>query len=172
MSKLNCLPDNNFLQRNLYQLLLPRFPEVQYYAQQFNMPSLDLPAAQVSNPFVNLPLAGEKANYGPLTFSFILDSKLNNFIVIQEWIKSISYVEKYSDYTNYDRKDEVQSLGEQDISVLFLSANNVAQRSVTFYNAIPISLSGFEMSTTDPDTEYVYGQVVFNYDYYEFKKDL
>lgn len=168
MSKLNCLPENNFLQKNLYQLLLPRFPELQYYAQQFTMPTLSFPSATVATPFVDMPFAGDKATYGPLTFNFILDAKLNNFITIQDWIKSIGYVASREDFKNYERKDDIQTLGEQDISILFLNSSNVAMKTVTFYDAIPVSLSGFDMSVTDPETEYVYGQVVFDYTYYEF----
>ena len=107
-----CELQTNFLTRGGYQLILPRFPLTQYYSQTFQMPEIMLPSASVSNPLVRLPLAGEKMEYMPLTFTFIVDEEMKNYKELYSWMTSISFDTSNDKYTKYPNKSKSQPLGE------------------------------------------------------------
>jgi hypothetical protein len=86
-----------------------------------------------------------------------------------KWIHSIGFAESYTNYTSYQNKDAPhQSLGEQDAKVIVLSSKGNPIRTITFYDAIPISLSGMEFTSQDPETNYVKASVVMAYSRYAF----
>ena len=157
----------NFLQNNGYQLVVPKFPDLYFYATSFVFPSLELPAAQAANPFVTVPLSGDTMSYGPLIFNFMVDENCENYAKIADWIKSISYSTSFKDYTGYQGKDRTQTLGQQDVAVMILNSKNVATKIFRFVNAIPTSLGGFELTSQDSGTNYIWSQVSFAYEYFD-----
>ena len=157
----------NFMQNNTYQLVCPKFPDLYFYSTSFVFPSLTLPAAIAGTPFTNIPLSGDKMSFAPLVFNFMVDENCENYAKIAEWIKSISYSTSFDDYTNYTGKNQNQKLGEQDIAVIVLNSKNNPVKIFRFVNAIPVSLGGFEMTAQDPNTNYIWSQVAFEYEYFD-----
>lgn len=172
-----CGISGNFLQKNAYQLLLPRFPLTQFFSTDFTMPQLSLPVAQTGTPFVNLRLAGDKPDYTPFTFNFMVNEDMTNYEEIFNWIHSIGFDDRHSSYTNYNNKDHhTQRLGEQDAKVIIMSAQGNPLRVITFHDSIPIALSGYEQTTQIDGTEYIRASVTMAYTRYSFNghktKDL
>lgn len=156
----------NFLQNNGYVLSVPKFPDLGFYTTSFVLPGMLLPTVPTNNPFSTLPIPGDRVSYEPMVFTFIIDENLENFQALSEWIKSIAYATEYPDYTDYAKKDEYATLGEQDISVSILSSANNPVKVFTFVNAVPVSLQGETFTSQDANTNYLYGQVTFEYEYY------
>lgn len=164
-----CGLQTNYLQNNGFQLILPRFPLVTFYSQNFSLPQMELPPADVPTPFSNMKIAGDKVNFEPFTFQFIVDDQLKNYEEIQKWMFSIGFATSHDDYSKYSNKgDKTQLLGEQDAVVAFLSSKGNPTRHIKFFNAIPIALSGIEFTTQDPSTNYVMASATFAYDYFDF----
>lgn len=164
-----CEMQMSLLQTNAFQLVLPRFPKTEFFATDFSMPELQLPAATVATPFTNLPFAGDKPQFSPFRFNFMVNEDMSNFEEVYKWIHSIGFAESYTNYTNYQNKDAPQqSLGEQDAKVIVLSSKGNPIRTITFYDAIPISLSGMEFTSQDSETNYVKASVVMAYSRYAF----
>lgn len=157
------------MQNNAYQLVLPRFPQAQYFNTSFSIPGVQLPNATMATPFTDMPLAGDKPIFAPMEFEFLISEGMENYIEILNWINSIGFSGSYSDYTNYANKDAPhQSLGEQDAKVIILSNKGNPLKTITFYDAIPISLSNVSMTTQDPTTSYLKASVVMAYTRFEF----
>lgn len=164
-----CEIETNLLQNNSYQLVLPRFPKTQFFATDFVMPEISLPASNVATPFTNLQFAGDKPMFAPMRFNFMVNADMSNFQEIHDWLHNIGFAESYVDYTQYHNKTlPHQSLGEQDASVIVLSSKGNPIRTLTFFDAIPISLSGMEFTSQDPNTTYVKASVVMAYTNYKF----
>lgn len=157
----------NFAQNNGFQLIIPKFTGVAFYSSEFQLPSITLPAVRTGSPFKRIVSAGDTMEYSPLVFTFNVDENLNNYVEVIRWIQGISYSTEFSDFTTYPERNPEQYLGEQDISVVVLNSKNNPVRTFRFVNAIPTSLGGPEITTSDPNTNYLKAQVVFEFDYFE-----
>lgn len=163
----------NFLQSNSYQLLLPRFPEIQYFATDFVLPEVTLPPAYASTPYTDLKFAGDKPVFSNMTFNFLVDEQMNNYQEILDWINGIGFSSSYSDYTNYpDKGSKYEVLGEQDVKVVVLSSKSNPIRTLNFYDAIPVSLSGLQMTSQDSGTNYVKASLVMAYTRFDFDTSM
>lgn len=164
-----CEIETNLLQNNAYQLVLPRFPKVQFFGTDFAMPEVSLPASDVSTPFTNLKFAGDKPSFAPMQFNFMINEDMSNYREIYDWIYNIGFADSYENYTQYPNKTlPHQSLGEQDAKVLILSSKGNTIKTITFFDAIPVSLGGMEFTSQDPNTTYVKASVVMVYSHYKF----
>ena len=160
----------NFLQSNGFQLVVPSFPTAQFLGTAVSLPNVALPSASADSPFSRMAFAGDKMSFEAFSFKFIVDELMINYMEIFTWLKSISYATDYTDYTDYPEKSKQQPLGEQDIKVMILDSANNPIATVTFYNAIPISLSmESPLDTQVTDVNYVTGNVVFDYDTYDIE---
>lgn len=130
---------------------------------------MELPSAQTSNPFSDIKHPGDKVIYAPFTFQFIVDGNLDNYREIQKWMLNISVARDNTDFTNYqNRSAPSQTLGQQDARVAILSSKSNPITHLTFFDAFPIALSGFDFTSQDPTTNYVMAQATFDYTYFEF----
>jgi hypothetical protein len=165
-----CEPQTNFLQNTGYQLVLPRFPHLQYYSTSFVLPDVQLPPAQVATPFTDVPVAGDKPVFAPFTFQFIITDDMKNYEEAFKWITSIGFADSYDTFKNYDNKDKPeQQLGEQDAKVIILSSKNNPTRVITFYDAIPIALSGITPMTSQAGSvQYVSASITMAYSRFAF----
>ena len=165
-----CGVTTNFLQNNSYQLILPRFPHVQYFATDFVLPEITMPPAYASTPYTDLKFAGDKPVFGNMTFNFMLDDTMQNYQEVFDWLNSIGFADSHESYKNYPNKNASQPLGEQDVKVVVLSSKSNPIRSLTFFDAIPVALSGFPMTSQDQQTNYVKASLTMSYTRFEFDK--
>ena len=165
-----CDLQTNYLQNNGFQLILPRFPLVTFFAQNFTLPSISLPPANIATPFSKLPMAGDEIEFEPFTFQFIVDDRMKNYQEIHEWMTKIGFSKSYDDFKNYQNKNNhgAEILGEQDAKVAILSAKSNPTAHITFFDSIPISLSGAEFTTQDSQTNYIMATATFAYTRFEF----
>ena len=164
-----CNLQTNYLQNNSYQLILPRFPLVTFYSNSFVLPTMELPEANMSTPFSDIKAPGDKILFQPFTFQFIVDGNMDNYREIQKWMLNISVAKDHNDFRNYaNRTVPQETLGQQDAKVAILSSKSNPIAHITFYDAFPVSLGGFEFTSQDPTTNYVLAQATFAYTYFDF----
>ena len=164
-----CEIETTLLQNTSYQLVLPRFPKTQFFATNFVLPDISLPSVNVATPFVNLPMAGDKPMFSPMRFNFLVNADMSNFQELHDWMHGIGFTESYTSYTQYSNKTlPHQSLGEQDAKVIVLNTNGSTARTITFFDAIPISLGGIDFDSQDQNTTYVKASVAMVYSHYKF----
>lgn len=166
-----CGATTNFLQDNSYQLILPRFPNVQYYSTDFVVPEISLGIATAPTPYVDLRFAGDKPAFAPMTFNFLVDENMHNYQEVLDWINGIGFSSDYKDFSSFKNKSSVQPLGEQDAKVVIMSSKSNPLRSITFFDAIPIALSGFSMTSQNSQTTYVKASLTMIYTRFEFDKN-
>ena len=134
---------------------------------------MDLGIAEQPSYFKNIPVPGDKIQFGDLTLRFLVDEDLVNYMELQRWIRGLGYPENMDEFrklesegvmpTNFGQAgDDIYSDGTLQI----LSSNLVPQFQVVFNDLFPYSLSTVTFDATDTDIEYFTADVSFKYTIY------
>ena len=84
--------NRNFLSPIGFKFSLKRSPGVAYFCNEANIPDMSLSIAEQPTYLRNIPLPGDKIEFGDLNLRFMVDEDLTNYMEIQNWIRgSVSY---------------------------------------------------------------------------------
>ncbi|UTS52011.1 hypothetical protein [Synechococcus phage BUCT-ZZ01] len=89
----------NYLPQNGWKLSIDKFPNIEFYAQSVQLPTVTLESADMNFPGKTLYLPGEKVTYGEFDVQFIIDEEMETYAELFEWIKATMKVPEYSDIT-------------------------------------------------------------------------
>lgn len=151
----------NFLSHTGFRFTLAKIPNVTYFCQSANLPSVSIDLLQQPNPFNTMPLGGRKMNFDPLEIRFKVDENLVNFIEIFDWLNSIAIPDNFEQYDSLYRSDAVLTV---------LSSHKNPNVQIKFKDLFPISLSGLTFQSDADDIEYLEATVTFRYLSYEIIK--
>ena len=167
------LTNRNFLSPVGFKFNLKRAPAVAFFCNQANIPSMDLGIAEQPSYLRNIPVPGDKIEFGDLTLRFLVDEDLVNYMELQRWIRGLGYPESMGEFrklesegvmpTNFGQAgDDIYSDGTLQI----LSSNLVPAFQVVFNDLFPYTLSTVTFDATDSDIEYFTADVSFKYTIY------
>src|SRR6056300_1396257 len=143
------IENRNFLSPTGFKFLLKRSPQVAFFCNQANIPSMDMGTATQATYLRDLDIPGDKVQFGDLTIRFLVDEDLGNYMEIQKWIRGLGYPNSEQDIVN------LQKLGPGDIGGKFaneglnvysdatlqiLNNNLVPKLQVFFRDVFPVSL--------------------------------
>lgn len=155
--------NKNFLSPLGFKFSIKKTPNMNYFVQSVNLPSVTVGSTAIPTPFVRVPVAGDHLVYGDLTLTFKVDEDLSNYIELYNWVKAIG---KPDSYEQYD-PEQVYS----DATLTILSSAYRAKREIQFFDIFPVDLGGFTFLTTAGDVDYVESIVTFKYRSYDFVTD-
>ena len=91
-------PDNkNFLAPIGFQFAIQRLPNVNYFCTSATLPDVSMSENDtVTNPFVKLPIPGEKLTFGQLSLRFRVDEDMKNFKEIFNWMIGLGYPDDFT----------------------------------------------------------------------------
>ena len=165
--------NRNFLSPIGFKFSLKRSPGVAYFCNEANIPDMSLSIAEQPTYLRNIPLPGDKIEFGDLSLRFMVDEDLTNYMEIQNWIRGLGYPEAISQYSELEDKAYIkQTFGNkrQDVysdgTLQILSNNLVPKFQVLFDDLFPYSLSTVTFDATDTDIEYFTAEVSFKYTIY------
>ena len=165
--------NRNFLSPVGFKFSLKRSPGVAYFCNEANIPDMSLSIAEQPTYLRDLPVPGDKIDFGDLSLRFMVDENLTNYMEIQNWIRGLGYPEAISQYAKLEEKAYIQqTFGQkrQDIysdgTLQILSNNLVPNFQVLFDDLFPYSLSTVTFDATDTDIEYFTAEVSFKYTIY------
>jgi hypothetical protein len=175
MSKLfSCpLPSNiNPLSPNGYKFSIQRIPGFTYFCQEVNLPSVTLGVSQVATPFVNYSVPGDQMEFGDLSVQFLIDSGMNNYKALFNWLRGLGFPESYGQYKEQASSDllyksEVAST-VSDATLTILGPNNTDVQSIIFRDCQPVSIDSLQFLSNSQDVQYLIGNATFRYSYYDF----
>ena len=170
------IENRNFLSPVGFKFGLKRSPGVAFFCNEANIPSLDLGIAEQPSYLKNIPIPGDKIQFGDLSLRFLVDEDLKNYMEIQNWIRGLGYPESLQEFQDLDdagqltdafgkfkqSRDDIYSDGTLQI----LSSNLVPKFQVQFSDLFPYSLSTITFDATDTDIEYFTADVSFKYTIY------
>lgn len=166
-STINPLSPNGFL------FSIQKLPEVSFFCQQVNLPDLTLGSPEVATPFSTMVMAGDTLTFGTLNIQFLVDERMANYKAIHNWLIGLGFPQNYDQYINFQATDTRPMISElaknfSDATLSILGPNNLAIQTVSFVDAVPISLDSMMFQSTSDDVQYLAGNATFRYSYYKF----
>ena len=176
-SSKNPIENRNFLSPVGFKFALKRSPAVAFFCNEANIPSLDLGIAEQPTYLKDVPLPGDKIQFGDLSLRFLVDEDLTNYMEIQNWIRGLGFPESLKEFHDLQKEGEENigsnygQLAPHDIysdgTLQILSSNLVPKFKVVFNDLFPYSLSTVTFDATDTDIEYFTADVSFKYTLYQ-----
>lgn len=147
----------NYLAPLFFRMTLDKlkFPNVEYTVQTVVLPDVTVQPAQYATPQRRLPVAGDKAEFGELQISFLIDEDMKNYQEIYDWM--------IAEVVNEDPGNRK----ERDLTLSILSSHNNVNREIQFIDAFPTSLSSLPFDITITDTQYLTAIVGFSFAYFK-----
>ena len=167
------LDNRNFLSPTGIKFGLKRSPGVAFFCNQANIPALDLGVAEQPTYLKDIPIPGDKIQFGDLNLRFLVDEDLVNFMEIQNWIRGLGFPESLAEFNELKDQAILGPMGKStelvysDGTLQILSSNLVPKFQVVFSDLFPYSLSTVTFDATDTDIEYFTADVAFKYTIYE-----
>ena len=176
-SSKNPIENRNFLSPVGFKFALKRSPAVAFFCNEASIPSLDLGIAAQPTYLKDVPLPGDKIQFGDLSLRFLVDEDLKNYMEIQNWIRGLGFPESLKEFHDLQKEGEENigsnygELAPHDIysdgTLHILSSNLVPKFKVVFNDLFPYTLSTVTFDATDTDIEYFTADVTFKYTIYK-----
>lgn len=175
MKQLSCpLPaDLDILKNNGFRFSISKLPEVTFFCQEANLPSLELPAAVVPTPLIDYPVPGDKLEFGSLSISFLIDSTMTNYKSICAWLVGLGFPQKHDQYKAFlktfgGQETSPLTISQSDGTLQVLTGTNTVSQTIQFVGLQPTQLSEIQFVTDNQDVVYLTAQAAFAYSYYYF----
>ena len=168
------IDNRNFLAPVGFKFSLKRSPGVAYFCNSANIPDLNLGVANQPNYLRDIPVPGDKIDFGDLSIRFLVDEDLTNFMEIQKWLRGLGFPETLQEFRDWEAsgntpKKNYKRSGHDiysDGTLQILSSNLIAKFNVNFTDLWPYSLTTLSFDATDTDIEYFTADVSFKYTMY------
>jgi hypothetical protein len=172
MSVLDNTPTNkNFLSPLNLKFSILRSPNLNFFVQKVNIPSIRLPQIEIPNQFVTIPDPVTHMDYGSLSVTFKVDEDFGNYLEMHSWIRSLGFPDNYGEHAALSKNKEYTGFGlHSDLSLIILNAIKNPNIEITFRNAFPVYLSELQFDYTLSDVDYITATVEFDYILFDIKK--
>jgi|TARA_R110000744_G_scaffold375616_1_gene489203 hypothetical protein len=187
MAILDTQPTNpQFLSPLGFNFQIRKLPNVNYFAQSVNLPSVTVGNAELPTPFKRVPIPGDEMTLGDLSVTFKVDEDMNNYIEIFNWLQYISFPESFTQSKEVYGKDGMKgltglknvqrtgrSLGEgsvSDATLTVLSSASKPNLSITYQDCFPTSLSDLVFDTRQTDVDYIEASATFRFKFFNIDK--
>jgi len=166
--------NRNFLAPTGFRFIVKRCPKAAFLCNQANIPSIDLGVTLQPNYLRDVPIPGDKIEFGDLTIRFLVDEDLTNYMEIQNWIRGLGFPESPKEFFDLEKEGEEYGIiptdsGDNiysDATLQILSNNLVPKFQVMFKDLFPYSLTTITFDATDTDVEYFTAEASFKYTMY------
>ena len=166
---------------------IQQLPKVEFFTINANLPGIEGASVDLANPFLNIPIMGDKLTYSDLNITFIVDEFLENYQTLHNWLTGYGFPSNRSEFrTHRDVTSNTPGGGAEppvdlvsnvtpdkamysDAFLMILSNKNNPILNVNFQNVFPISLSGLDYTQGATDVEYMTADVTFKYQIYKFE---
>jgi hypothetical protein len=169
----NKIENRNYLSPTGFKLSLYRSPGVAFFCNQANIPSINLGIAEQPTYLRNIPIPGDKIDFGDLTIRFLVDEDLKNYMEIQKWIRGLGYPESLDQFSNLEKNfktfgilNESGDNTRSDGTLQVLNNNMLPSFQIFFNDLFPYDLSTLTFDATQTDQEYFTADVSFKYTIY------
>ena len=149
----------NRMTRNRSTLEFIHLPNVSYMLTTWPLPGVDLPAANFSSPFFDMPVFGDKLEFQELEIEFPVTEYMKEWLEIFNWMYNLA---------NPTQKQEI-SLTSINASMLLYTSHENPFMEVIFEDIVPISLGGLQFTEGTNQTSEITSNAVFRYRQYYFK---
>lgn len=175
LNKLTCpYPDNiSPLSSGGFMLSIQKSPNVKFWCNQVNLPGLTLGSTNQATPFTQIPAPGDALTFDPLSVQFMIDSRMENYLEIWNWLYGLGFPESYKDFSNYVSTDtrgmkDNYPKTVSDGSLTILNNSNVPVQTIQLIDLYPTALTSLTLQANNSDVVYLIGDATFQYSHYKF----
>ena len=169
----NQVQNRNFLTSVGFRFTVNRSREVSFFANQANLPCMNLGVTEQPSYLKNIDIPGDKIAFNDFTLRFLVDENLENYMQIHKWMRGLGYPDSLRDIFDlqvegdntigYDsRSMNIYSDGTLQV----VNSSNRVQFEVVFEDMFPYDLSDLQFDATSQETEYFTAEVSFKYTIY------
>jgi len=171
MANQSTQPDNkSFLSPIGFRFACRRLPHVNYFCTSATIPDISLGGSSaVDNPFVKLPVPGDKLEFGKLNLTFRVDEDMENFQEIYKWLIALGYPDNFGQRAALGRTTSSAGDVYSDGSLMIMTSSMTPNIEISFTDMYPSSLSSLEFDIEGTDIEYLKATVSFTYRKYDIK---
>jgi len=159
------LQPNEINQLNVvsFETNFTRLPNVNFFCQRINIPSIGLGLASQATPFSDIPVLGDKLLFEQLTLNFIVSEDLSNYLEIYNWLISIGFPENDAQFNLNNSNVEPTENLRSDMNIIINTNKSNPNYSITFRDAFPVSLGSIELDAAATSLEPIILDVSFAY---------
>lgn len=159
------LQPNEINQLNVvsFETNFTRLPNVNFFCQRINIPSIGLGLASQATPFSDIPVLGDKLIFEQLTLNFIVSEDLSNYLEIYNWLISIGFPENDTQFNLNNNNVEPTENLRSDMNIIINTNKSNPNYSITFRDAFPVSLGSIELDAAATSLEPIILDVSFAY---------
>ena len=162
-------PENkSFLSPIGFKFTIQRLPHVNYFCTSVELPEISIgQITTIQNPFIRLPVPGDKLDFGLLNIRFRVDEDMKNFQEIYDWLIALGFPDNFAQRGAIQRT--TTNVGEvySDGSLILTTAQFQPNIEVKFTDMYPTSLSAVQFDIERTDIEYLQADVNFAFRKYE-----
>lgn len=166
----NQIANRNFLSTSGFKFNLARAPKVDFFSQAANVPGINLGAAIQPSYLKDIPIPGDKLVFDDFELRFNIDENLENYTIVQNWMRGLGYPEsvyEYMEWMQSDPNNPNQDPNVSDGTLLIYNSNFQPSTVVKFQGMFPVSLSAIDFDATQTDVQYATASVTFKYVLYK-----
>ena len=164
------IQNRNFLSPVGFKFTLAKEPKAAFFCNSARIPDINLGVAIQPSYLKDIPVPGDKIEFGDFNLKFLIDENMENYMAIHNWIYGLGYPNSTAEYkslitTNTGAEDPKQAFSDGSLHILNSNFNDVA--IVKFKDLWPMTLSSLEFDASIRDTNYFTADVSFKYTVYE-----
>jgi hypothetical protein len=170
---------NDYLRPNAFRFSIKDLPGISFTCQSANIPDLQLGFATQPTPFTDVPLVGDKLNFGEFTVRFLISEDMSNYLEIYRWLVALGFPNNYNQFSEFTKdrpsrfpfvtkatgKEEI--LAYSDATLTILDSTNNPKVNIIFKNLFPISLQALDFDIASASVEYFTAIASFKYTIFE-----
>lgn len=150
----------NETRSNNFTFQFERIPNVAYYTTDVPIPAIALGQPVIPTRTMDFNLPGDKLDFDPITITFNVDEKLENYLEIYNWMMELGHPERG------ERVDDKDATSDAIVTILDNQKNPIY--NIILHDTFPISLG--ELSFLTQSAEPVPCTCTISYSWFEIVK--
>ena len=158
------ISNRNFLSPAGFKFSLAKTPKVDFFSQSVSIPNINLGVSMQTSYLKDIPVPGDKMDYGDLDIEFFIDENLENYLQIERWMRFLGFPETIAESIDLDPNPDDLLMGARSDGTLLIynsSFNPVAK--VQFKDMFPSSLTPVPFTADASDINYIMATATFKY---------
>jgi hypothetical protein len=135
-----------------------RTPNVNFFCQTVNIPSVALGEAFLPTHFSSVPIEGDRLTFENLSIGFYVNEDLSNYMEIYNWLIAIGFPDEFPQFN-----DSGDLSFKSDMNVMIQTNKSNSNYNVTFKDAFPTSLGAIPLDATATDLQPIVVDATFKY---------
>ena len=158
------IQNRNFLSPAGFKFTLQKAPKVDFFSKSVSIPNLTLGAAVQSTYFRDIPVPGDKLQYGDLDVEFFIDENLENYLQIEQWMRGLGFPESFDEAIDLDPQvTDLINSARSDGSLFVYNSSFLPIARIDFRDLFPTSLTPVPFSADVTDINYIVATATFKY---------